>query len=93
MDVSSQFIKVDIYMRLKNVEIPWRKEWFYNISRFPVTHWESAKNCKAFMDEIASKSNVHTTSDWRKVTLAFIKNNGGTVTLKSGVINLRGTAS
>lgn len=63
----------------KKIEIQWKREWFSNLSRFSNTYWNSVENCRQFMDKIAVNSNVILERDWRKVSLALIRSNGGQV--------------
>lgn len=37
------------------------------------------------MDQIAASSNILSSSDWRKISLTLIRNNGGEVCFKSTV--------
>ncbi len=63
------------------VDVKWERKWFNNIPRFPKKYWTSMDNCKNFMDEIATHSNVISANDWRKVSLALIRRNGGLVNI------------
>lgn len=65
-----------VYKRVR-AEINWKRGWFETLSRFPKTHWNSIQNCRSFMDDIAVSSNVVLPGDWKKVSLALIRNNGG----------------
>lgn len=60
-------------------EVPWKREWFPHIPRFPKSHWNSIENCRSFIDDIAKSSHVHSSSDWRRVSVTLIRNIGGAV--------------
>lgn len=63
------------------VEIEWQREWFPKIARYPKEHWNSTKNCREFLDNIAAHYNVQTPKDWKKISLHLIDNKGGRVAI------------
>lgn len=50
-----------------------------SLPRFSREYWSSDANCRKFMDKIAEDSNIVLGSDWKKVSLSLIRNNGGQV--------------
>lgn len=60
-------------------DIEWKRDWFVFVPRFPKTHWSIPENSRQFMDDVAISSNIRYQSDWRKVSLAVIRNRGGRV--------------
>lgn len=48
----------------------------------PPLFWESKENERRFLDEVATKYNLESVSDWRKVTASLIKKCGGQGLLK-----------
>lgn len=63
----------------RTIETKWKREWFSNRPRLSKEYWNSLENCRKFMNEIANSSNIVSASDWRKVSLALIRNSGGYV--------------
>lgn len=59
-------------------DIEWKREWF-NIPRFSQEHWNSRDNTTKFLDGIAKETNITTLTDWRRITITFIKSKGGFV--------------
>lgn len=49
-------------------------------------------NCKNFMDEIATYSNVISVTDWRRVSLALIRRSGGLVNTVNLILLQKGTS-
>lgn len=65
----------------KILDIDWKREWFPRVSKYPKTYWNSFENCRKFMEVIASGAHIRSPSEWRKVSFALIKSEGGMVRL------------
>lgn len=59
-------------------DINWKREWFH-VPRFSPTYWNSRDNTISFLDSIAKETNITSLTDWRRITVTFIKSKGGFV--------------
>lgn len=60
------------------IDINWDRSWFTN-HRISASYWESVSNMKQFLDTIALNYGLEGPSDWKRVSTALIKNQGGKV--------------
>lgn len=57
----------------------WKREWFYNIPKYQVSHWNSLVNQRAFIGELREQFSITSSLDWRKISSTAIMKLGGRV--------------
>lgn len=64
-------------------EINWKKEWFTHRQHYPPGYWRIRENQRKFLLHFAEKMKIQKHSDWGKITVQQIEDNGGCFTFSN----------
>lgn len=63
---------------LTHEDVPWKQEWFENISKYNSSYWSIKQNQLIFLNEFAQKNRI---VDWSRTSVTLLKKNGGYVSI------------
>lgn len=60
-------------------DVHWEREWFVNVPKYSHSFWNNMSNQRLFLYNIASEYGIEDPSQWKRLTYALIKKQGGNV--------------